>query len=163
VLRLLDNKVPGFLPKHARLSARLGLKPAGEQFLRTQMVTQAEMLDVGPHWDAWSAELRRIRDLSRGAGAEVLFVIFPIDWAIRQGWDASLPELTAFAEAEGIPLLDMIVFYRHDPARMLRDYTHPSRLGHQVAAREIERVIAAYLEGQSTPSGAAPTAHDHDG
>lgn len=162
LLRLLDYKVPGFRDWHWRWLDRLGSRPSGKLFLRNQRVTHEQILDVGTHWEEWSRELLRVRDLTRGAGAEVLFVVFPVDWVMKEGRISSLPELTALAEKDGIPLLDMIAFYGSDTRSNLRDYTHPSRRGHRVAAVEIERVIAAYLDGQSSPSGDAPTAPDHD-
>ncbi len=146
LLRLLDDRMEGFRKIHVNVLRGLGLEhPSGNQFLMNQMVTPSQLSDVSAHWEDWSRELLRIRDLAQGQGAQVLFAVFPTSFRMEEGAEETLPELTAFARENGIPLLDMISFYGTDTRKYLRDYTHPTRLGHWVAAREMEAVIAAYL------------------
>jgi len=149
LFRLLDRRVNGFRTAHAAVLRGLGLGYlTGNQFLKTQVVTLAQLSDVSVHWEAWSRELLRIRDLVHGQGAEILFVIFPTSFLMKAGEAETLPELTALTRDHQIPYLDMIEFYGSNTQRFLRDYTHPSLLGHRVAAHAMGGAIVALFAGQ---------------
>lgn len=147
LLRLLDNRVPGFRARHVAWLRRLGLDSrTPDEVLRDQLITRDQLLDVSPHWEEWSRELLRIAEMARAHGAGILFVVFPIDRNLAHGDAHTLPALTELAEAHGIPLLDMLHHYRERPRVMLGDYTHPTARGHQVAAQELLVRIRGRLE-----------------
>jgi lysophospholipase L1-like esterase len=149
LLRLLDTRLPGFRAHHVAWMTRLGLDTrTPEEVLRDQSVAVDQLLEVEANWDAWSRELLRIAELTRAHGAEILFVVFPIDYEILRGDTQTLPVLTELAAEHGIPLMDMLPFFQDRPKGMLRDYTHPTAKGHYVTARELAVVIRKYLQAQ---------------
>ena len=159
LLALLDQRLRGFRSVHVAWVEWLGLDsrtPA--EVLIDQVVSPASMLNVEPHWNAWSRELLAAAAAARSRGVGILWLAFPLHTTLEAGEKETLPALTALASAHDIPLLDMAGFFAGDPEANLRDYTHPSRRGHLVVAAELERVLVTF-EGfwpSATATGAGP-------
>ena len=161
LLKLLDERLPGFRRHHVTWLQRLNLDSRTEkQVLIDQNISPKQMLEYGPHWEDWSDVLRRIVDLSRSHGAQVVFMVFPIDYQLKRGDTETLPGLTALAKEFGVPLIDMTEEYGSRWVGMLRDYTHPSPAGHTVAAEALARAILPHLENAAPVQQVDSTVRD---
>lgn len=142
LLALLDRRIPGFRKWHVRALRAFRIdRRSEERVILDHWIDPGRMFDVKPHWDDWSRALLGIRDVAREAGAETLFVVFPIDRQITKPGDTTLPILTRFAREQGLELLDMRGPFHRAGKPVLQDYTHPNARGHAIVAREIERWI----------------------
>ncbi len=106
-------------------------------------------------------DIDRIRATAEKKRKPLLFVIFPIFAQLDDPSDPGRPQqkLCSFAESKGMHYLDLLPVYRRaiaegaTPQELLRDETHPSRLGHRVAARAIVEYIEKHnLLGELRPS-----------
>lgn len=138
LLRLLDQKITGFKKVHIRWLKKIGIYEERIHF----GLPHKDMIDVTPRWEEWSNILLRINKLSLDNDIDLLFVVFPTKWHIKNKRSETIPVLTRFAKRNNIALLDLLGTYSSFGAkRMLRDWTHPRKEGHEIAAIEIERFI----------------------
>jgi len=110
----------------------------------------------GEKWAGVVAAFRKIREATRDRGTRVVVAIFPI--VPREGW-AGYPyrdlhvRVSEAARAEQFQAVDLLPVFSRFPPRDLRlspEDDHPSRLGHELAARALCEKI---LSGED-PAGA---------
>lgn len=101
---------------------------------------------------AWAyvlEELDRFQATAKEYDKPLLFVVFPIHEQLANLDDPGLPQqkLRAFAESKGVTYLDLLPAYRRaieggaTAEELFKDETHPTRLGHRVAAEAIADFI----------------------
>jgi lysophospholipase L1-like esterase len=146
-LAYLDDRVEGFRKYHLKALKKLGLYHAtGSDFLRDFYIDQRQMLNIDSNWEEWSRALLGIRDLARGNGVDVLFVLFPISHHFRKGLVETAPLLSSLARDHDIPFIDMIgPFAAAGGSKVYRDRIHPDSKGHRITANEIEKYIASHF------------------
>jgi lysophospholipase L1-like esterase len=112
-------------------------------------------------WRAVQDSVAALARESRADGARLVAVVFPLlldfsSYPMRDYHRRIAGEL----ERSGVPYLDLLPAFAREPATALRiadrDDTHPNALGHQIAAREIERFLVE--TGALAPPGAPPPA-----
>ncbi len=126
-----------------------------------QAATQEEMLGVVSLSDkpddptvqyAWRVTLENLRKIIRTteeASAENLLVVYPYRFQLDREETAPPQEiLTAFAEEEGVPMLDLLPVYRSAMRQqgitagdLFLDWIHPSPLGDRISAEAIADFI----------------------
>ncbi len=149
---LLDQRSRMFNTAHRYFNFYVLGRRTSQGVLMDNFVDSNIMMDVEPDWEAWSRALLDFHDACRRAGVDDLFVVFPVEYLLRENATETLKSLTDLAAAHGIPLLDLIgPFSRHKPAP-LRDYTHPNREGHQIVATEIYRVLDSRIPRTTFPA-----------
>jgi lysophospholipase L1-like esterase len=152
LLSFLDKRVKGFREYHLKVVKKLGLyHPTGNDFMRHFYINPRNMLKIDSHWREWSKALMAVRDLSRSNGAEVMFLLFPLRYEIKRGFEETSHQIVEFTDASGIPLLDMIGFFEEVGPSIYDDSIHPNAWGHHVVARELERFISARFLTPSSP------------
>lgn len=144
--RFLDGRSRRFAEFRGRWLDRLGLASPAHPILG-QPIDAAMMKNVDPHWDEWSRALLEIRDRSLAAGAQVLFVVFPMHRQVTGRESTTLPRLSAFAAEQGIPLVDLISHFTASRKRSFSDHIHPNRAGHRLVADALESEIRARFLG----------------
>lgn len=146
LLALLDKKVKGFRKHHVKWVRKLGLdRRSQERVIMDHYIDPKQMLNVEPHWDEWSRVLLAFNQLAREHGADVLYLISPINILLREQRAETMPVLSRFLEEHEIPYIDMIGAFSASEHRVLRDYTHPNVVGNRIVAEELEAYIAAHL------------------
>jgi len=107
----------------------------------------------GEKWRGMVAAFRKIREATRDRGTRVVVAIFPV--VPREGW-AGYPyrdlhvRVSEAARAERFQAVDLLPVFSRFPPRDLRlspEDDHPSRLGHELAARALSEEI---LSGEDT-------------
>jgi len=79
LLSLMDRRIVGFRDLHTKTLKRFSIDTRSEFEVRAnQTISPTRMIDVEPNWDSWSKELPAIRNITREAGAHLLFVASPI-------------------------------------------------------------------------------------
>lgn len=123
-----------------------------------------------PGWARAKTALLRISETASQFHARVLVVIFPVEQQLRIGDHAAQDDLNRFAEAHGIPVLDLYDSFRtHWRERLYIDYwkrtgvvdkLHLNPRGHALAAAEIAQAIlnrpGFYLASQPPASPQDP-------
>lgn len=104
-----------------------------------------------PGWARAKTALLRIVETASQFHARVLVVIFPVEQQLRIGDHAAQDDLNRFADAHGVPVLDLYDSFReHWHERLYIDYwkrtgvvdkLHLSPRGHALTATEIARLI----------------------
>jgi lysophospholipase L1-like esterase len=144
-LHYLDKRVEGFGQYHLKALKRLGLYHAtGKEFLRDFYIDQREILNIETNWEEWSKALLGVRDLARGNGVDILFVLFPLTYHFKEGVVETAPLLSSLARDHDIPFIDMLgPFSEAGGGRVYRDRLHPNSKGHRIVADELEKYIAS--------------------
>jgi hypothetical protein len=95
---------------------------------------------------------RRLRAAVESHGAHLLVVAFPVPLMLEQPFpESSYPgRLREFAAHEGIPFLDLTdafktAFHGHESLFIPFDADHPNAAGHDLAAREITRMVTPWV------------------
>ena len=153
LLAMLDRRFPSFRRAHVATIDRLGFRRSRERVILDNFIDPGQMLNVEAHWDDWTKALLEIRDLSRSAGAEIVFLLFPIRQQAERKKAVTLPRLAAFLESESVPLVDLAPRFRGRP-HLFYDDTHPTADGHALAAVELERWIRRRFAGVFGEAGA---------
>jgi lysophospholipase L1-like esterase len=104
-----------------------------------------------PGWAKAKRALGSIRDWVKQQDAELLVVIFPVEWQLRIQDNSPQTDLVHFAKSEGIPVLDLSdSFGKHWRDGLFIDYSttfravdkvHLNEKGHALAALEIASFI----------------------
>lgn len=109
-----------------------------------------------PKWKSVVAGFQTIRALTEESGTKVLLVIFPLipsrDWKNYAYRDLH-QQVAEAARENGFDVLDLLDIYStYEPRRLVLSETdnHPSRLGHEVAARAIFERLLPSLEPDPT-------------
>ncbi len=101
-------------------------------------------------WNDIATLLHRLKDLGDREQFRSLLVAFPIPMAVAQPFaKSSYPDrLQELGAREGIPVLDLTPAFRasyhgHESLFIPYDGDHPNAAGHEIAAEEITRFLAA--------------------
>jgi lysophospholipase L1-like esterase len=102
-------------------------------------------------WETVKTALIRIRAATGRSGSRLLFVLFPVEQQLRIQDRAPQADLVAFAQANGIPVLDLYDSFRpHWREGLFMDYLesvgvvdkiHLNERGHALAARQIAATV----------------------
>ena len=150
---LLDRKYPGFRKWHVAAATRLGFDMrSSDEVVKEFALDKRHILDIGPDWPEWHREFLRANELCRARGADFLIAVFPTSYQIERSQEQSVPELTALAREHGIPLVDLLQPFRTAGAAVLKDYTHPTKQGHALAADVIAEAIQREFLDRSGPA-----------
>jgi hypothetical protein len=96
-------------------------------------------------WTALRTDLTTLGRLGTENGFEPVLLIFPLmgDTAADYPWRDIHERLSSVARAAGVTVVDLLEHYKAAGfARVRTDNVHPNALGHQIAARELHRVIS---------------------
>jgi lysophospholipase L1-like esterase len=146
LLLYMDQRIEGFRELRARLFKPFSLDnrtPA--QVLANQTISPVRMIDVQSNWDAWSRELLAIQEITRHAGAHLLFAAFPIAHQVKNNFTEASTLLTELAASHGIPLFEVVGLLEGNPRKFMRDYTHLNNAGHRRVGAELALGIETYL------------------
>lgn len=107
---------------------------------------------VSAGWSEMEGAFRQLQAIVQQHGARLMIVTFPIPLMLEQAFPSSSypARLREFANREGIPLLDLstpfrAAFHGHESLFIPFDGDHPNAIGHDLAAREIARMIRPWV------------------
>ena len=116
----------------------------------------------GEKWRGVVAAFRKIGEAARDRGARVVVAIFPV--VPQEAW-AGYPyedlhvRVSEAVRAEGFHAVDLLPVFSRFPPRDLRlspEDDHPSRLGHELAARALSEEILPREKPGGAPGRKAP-------
>jgi len=152
LLSLMDRRIVGFRKLHTRILDRFGIDAqSATDALLNQTISPVRMIDVEPNWDSWSDELLAINRIGREAGAQILFVAFPIVYQIKNNFREASPLLTELAAAHNIPLFEVVGLFGGNETKYLRDHTHLNRAGHRLVGTELAHTIGLFVREYEKP------------
>lgn len=116
--------------------------------------------ETTPQWKSVVDGFARIRELAASRSLKVVLAIFPTFKNFENWNDYPYAELHAqvrrAGEAQQFTVLDVLDVYRDSneaPERLKRDPDHPGPLGHELAARALEKLL---VERHEALFGVAP-------
>jgi len=119
---------------------------------------RADVLDghltptVSAGWSRMENSFRALRQMVERHGARLMIVAFPLPLMLEHPFPASTypARLNQFSEHENIPFLDLTSAFRsafagHESLFIPFDADHPNAAGHEIAAREIVRMLTPWV------------------
>lgn len=131
-----------------RALSRLNSPPDATTAMRTAVLEDEDTPEVTAGWFRVLAALHHFKELSDRVGFHPLVVAFPIPLQLQRNFPKSTypVKLREIARQEGLQFVDLEPVFRreyrgHESLFIPYDGDHPNAVGHDIAAREIVRVI----------------------
>jgi hypothetical protein len=141
------------------------LPPDPQTEFRTNVLGGRETPAVADGWQRFEKALQRLRAVADTHGFRVVVAPFPIPLALERSFPESMypRRVNEAAARAGFPVIDLEsafrkAFHGHESLFIPYDGDHPNAAGHDLAAREIARWIAAHpvsAPGAPAASGAS--------
>ncbi len=139
--------------------------PDPQTEFRTNVLGGRETPAVADGWQRFEKALQRLRAVADAHGFRVVVAPFPIPLALERAFRESMypRRVNEAAARAGFPVIDLEsafrkAFHGHESLFIPYDADHPNAAGHDLAAREIARWIAAHpvsAPGAPAASGAS--------